>query len=229
LNRPEATDPKKMAEKLDRVARDLKVAKGDPVVPAKPQSAPRSTEADALALHLTARYLERRGDDFVPFDTRSVLGSQKGGNWGDLPSEDWVVLSRADWTKLLPSEDLRAGISWELDRQVAAKLLLHFFPPTENTAFEKNRIDEQSLTARVESVKAGIAHARLEGKLKMKHPFYHKDDSNFVQAELIGYLDMEVDKKHIRSFRLVTQKATYGSAGSIQHFGVAVRSVPAVK
>jgi hypothetical protein len=236
LNRPEATDPERMAEKLTRVVRDLKVAKGDPVVRPKPQSPLReSVQAgpDSLVVHLTARYLQRKGDDFVRFDTQAVLGSQKGGNWGDLPSEGWIVLERTEWTKILPSangvatRDVRPGTSWEPDKVVAAKLLNHFFPPTENTDLAKNRIDEQSLVARVETVENGLARARLDGRLKMKHPFYHKDDGYFVNASLVGYLDIDVATFRVRSFRLVTDDARYSSElNSGQFFGVAVRSVP---
>ena len=236
LNRPEATDPERMAEKLTRVVRELNVTKGDPVVQPKPQSPLRAGEHSdpaSLVLHLTARYLQRRGDELVRFDNQSVLGSQKGGNWGDLPSEGWIVLGRSEWTKLLPASDgdskrdVRAGSSWEPDKAVAAKLLNHFFPPTENTDLAKNRIDEQSLVARVESVENGVARARLDGRLKMKHPFYHKDDNYFASATLVGYLDFEPATGRIRSLRLVTDDATYGvEAKGAQYFGVAVRSVP---
>lgn len=236
LNRPEATDPQRMAEKLTRVVRDLNVTKGGSVVPAKPQSPLRAAagaDTDSLVLHLTARYLHRKGDDFVRFDTQSVLGSQKGGNWGDLPSEGWIVLSRPEWLKLLPTtddasaRDIRPGTSWEPDKVVNAKLLNHFFPPTENTDLAKNRIDELSLIARIESVENGVARARLDGRFKMKHPFYHKDDNNFVSATLIGYLDFEPGPSRIRSVRLVTDQATYGGdVNSNQFFGVAVRLVP---
>lgn len=236
LNRPEATDPVRMAEKLTRVVRELNVSKGDPVVRPKPQSPLREslkTGPDSLVLHVTARYVERKGDELVRFDTQSVLGSQKGGNWGDLPSEGWLVLERSESTKLLSGasgaagREIRAGTSWEPDKAVTATLLNHFFPPTENTDLAKNRIDEQSLTARVESIENGVAHARLEGRLKMKHPFYHKDDDNFVNATLVGYLDFEPASGRIRSFGLVTDTATYGPrTNGAQWFGVAVRSIP---
>ena len=233
LNRPEATNPERMAEKLQRVVRELQVTRGSPVVKPRPQSALRSTpqvERGSLVIHLTARYLQRNGDDLVPFDTRSVLGTQTGGNWGDLPSEDWVVFGHAEWLKLLPAGKVRAGDSWELHREVAARLLRHFFPPKENTAFEKNRIDEQSLRAHAESVRDGVVHARLEGRLRMKHPFYHADDNNFVEASLVGYLDFEPGKQRIRSFRLITDAARYGKPGTgVQPFGVAARSVPGKK
>jgi hypothetical protein len=236
LNRPEATDPERMAEKLTRLVRELKLTKGEPVVRPNPQSPLRESvqaAADSLVLHVTARYLERQGNDFVRFDTSRVLGSQKGGNWGDLPSEGWIVLDRSEWTKLLPAvgdapaREIRVGSSWKPDKPATATLLNHFFPPTENTDLAKNRIDEQSLVARVESIENGAARARLEGRLKMKHPFYHKDDNNFVNATLIGYLDFELGASRIRTLRLVTDQARYGGdVNSTQFFGVAVRSVP---
>ena len=182
LNQSAATDPDRLAEKLQRVIKDLKVAKGDPVAQPAPQSAVPSCDPESLVLHLTARYLDRHGDDFLRVDAKSVLGTRKGGNWGNLPSEDWIMLSSLEWAKLLPPDDVAAGTSWEFDKAVSARVLQRFFPPTENTDFESNRIDDQSLTARVESVQGGIARARIEGKLRMKHRFYHKDDDNFIEA-----------------------------------------------
>jgi hypothetical protein len=227
LNRPEATNPERLAEKMERVIHDLEVTRGEPLLAPAPQSAPPPCAPDSLVLHLTARYLERHGDDFVRLDTKSVLGTQKAGNWGNLPSEDWIVWTKEEWVRLLPPGAVRSGTSWELDKEVPATLLRRFFPPTENTDFDNNRIDDQSLTARVESVEDGVAHARLEGTLTMKHPFYHKDDGNFVRAKLVGFMDFETGTPRIRSLRLVTGRATYGTdANAGQFFGVAVRSVP---
>src|SRR5262249_39672719 len=188
-----------------------KVQKGKPLVKPRPPSAP-SADADALVVHIVARYLERRGDEYVPYDVRKVLGTRKGGNWGNLPSEDWVVLGKAQWAKLLRPGSVRAGASGALDRGVMAKVLTRCSPPTENTDLAKNRIDKQSLQARVESIKKGVVRARLEGQLRMKHPFYHKDDNNFVKASLVGYLEFDVGGKRIRSLQLVTDAARYGGA-----------------
>jgi hypothetical protein len=230
LNQSLATDPGRLADKMEGLAKQVKAVRGGPVVEPAGQSTPPTCDADSLVLHLTARYLERKGNDLVRLDTDSVLGSRKGGNWADLPSEDWIVLGRAEWTKLLPAGQVRPGLSWELDKKAASKLLGHVFPPTENTNFEKNRIDEHSLRAQVESIQDGVARARLEGNLRMKHPFYHQDDNNHVDADLIGYLDFEPGEPRIRSFRLVTDRATYGGdASARQFFGVAVRSVPGGK
>ena len=110
---------------------------------------------------------------------------------------------------------------------VTGKVLRHFYPPTENTDLGKNRLDEQALRARVESIREGVARARLEGRLRMKHSFYHKDTDEFVETRLVGFLEFEPGRDKVRSFRLVTDGATYGAAGKNRHpFGVAVRSEP---
>ena len=46
----------------------------------------------------------------------------------------------------------------------------------------------------------------------MKHQFYpHKPDDNFVDATLVGYLDFDPATRQIKSFKLVTDQATYGT------------------
>jgi hypothetical protein len=61
----------------------------------------------------------------------------------------------------------------------------------------------------------------------MKHPFYHKDDGYFVSATLVGHLDLDIGESRLRSLRLVTDSARYGSdENSGQSFGVAPRPVP---
>jgi hypothetical protein len=106
-------------------------------------------------------------------------------------------------------------------------LLTHFYPETENNDVTKNRIDEISLKGTMVSLAEGLARVRLDGRLKMKHPFYHKADDKFVEATLVGFLDIdfrdiEPGKQSVKSFRLVTDKATYGK----RTFAVAVKSVP---
>ena len=89
-----------------------------------------------------------------------------------------------------------------------------------------NRIEEQSLKGTVTSLKDGVVRARLEGTLKMKHAFYpRKEDKNMVEATLLGYVEFQQDRTRIRALRLVTDTATYG--GARQHFGAALRLVPA--
>ena len=114
-----------------------------------------------------------------------------------------------------------------MDRTLAARVLNYFYPPTENNDVAKNRIEEQTLRATIVSVIRGEAVARLDGALRMKHPFYHKDDDKFAQARIVGYLVFDTSKRTVRSLQLVTDQADYGGPGGGRlPFGVAVRSVP---
>ncbi len=197
-----AAKPEQTIRMLERAVDKLKVPEGKPVIQPSNQSVPPKGEPDSLTLHLTARVLN-------------------GGAWGEFPAENWIVLRPGQFKRLLPNGEVRAGDSWQLDQKESAKLLTYFYPATENNDVVKNRIEQQSLKATVISVKDGVARARLDGRLKMKHSFYHKEDGNVVEAKLIGLLDFEPDKQTIRSLRLVTDGATYGGGT----FAVALQSV----
>ncbi len=221
----DAAKPERLIELLQHAVDTLKLPGGEPVVKPAPQAHAPPCEPGSLVLHLTARYVERRGGDEVRL--HPVLGTARSGQWAHLPSEDWVVLDRDEWAKLLPDGDVRPGTTWEPDRAVLARLLRHFYPPTENTDVAKNRLDEQALKATVLSVRDGVAFARLDGRLRMKHSFYHKDTDEFADTALVGLLEFEPGRTKVRSFRLVTDGASYGGAEKNRHaFGVAVRSEP---
>jgi hypothetical protein len=221
----DAARPERLLDLLQRTVDRLKLAPGEALVKPAPQSHAPHAEPGSLVLHLTARYLRRQGDEYVRL--HPVLGTERSGQWAHLPSEDWVVLDREEWEKLLPAGDVRPGTAWEPDRDVLARLLTHFYPPTENTDVRKNRLDEQEVKATAVSVEAGVARARVEGRLKMKHSFYHKLTDEFVEASLVGFVDFAVDRSKAPSVRLVTDRATYGGEGNArQPFGVAVRSEP---
>ncbi len=225
--------PERVTAMLQNAIERLKVPQGPPVVEPAAQSRAPATQADSLVLHLTARYLIRRDQpearkdsdgEFVPL--QPPLGTAKANGWSAVPAEDWIVLERAEWLKLLPTVRVSVGDSWELDREVGAKILKRFYPASENNDLATNRIDQQNLRATILSVKDGLLRARIEGSLKMKHDFYpSKPDDNFVDAAILGYLEFEQVKPHIHSLMLVTDKAVYGRQP--QRFGVAVRSVAA--
>jgi hypothetical protein len=209
-----------LTEMLRRNVEKLGTREGKPLVAPAPQARPPKADAGALVLHLTARNLVRQGDDFVP--PKVKFGETKSANWGAYPAEDWIVLGRDDWARLLPPGAVKEGQTWEPDKDAAAKLLLRFYPATENNDLKTNRIDRQEVRAKVLSVKDGVAVARLDGSLRMKHPFYHKDDDNVVEATFVGVIEFDADKGKVRSLHLATERAAYGG----RHFGVAVRSVP---
>jgi hypothetical protein len=210
---------------LQRAVDKLKVSAGEALVKPAPQSTAPSCAAGALVLHLTARYLERQGDNYVRM--HPVLGTERSGQWAHLPSENWVVFTPEETRKLLPAGDVKPGTTWDLDRELTTRLLTHFYPPTENTDVHKNRLDQQALKATVLSVRDGVAQARVEGRLKMKHSFYHRDTDEFVETQVVGILEFEPGRSKVRSLRLVTDQATYGPEEKNRHpFGVAVSSIP---
>jgi hypothetical protein len=197
----EAAKLDKLLGLLDSTVARLKLKPGKPLVKPAPQSAPPDAPAGSLVLHLTARPLKG------------------GGSWPGV-SEDWIVYAPAEVKRLLPPGAVRAGQTWRPEPKLASRLLTHVYPVTENNDVRKNRIEEQELTGRVLSVDGGVAHARLEGRLRMRHNFYHKDDGNVVVASLLGYLDFEPSTGKVRTLRLATPSARYGGGS----FGVAVRS-----
>jgi hypothetical protein len=171
-----------------------------PIVEPKAQSVAPKHEKGSLVLHLAAR------------------GLGGGGSW-DGTGENWIVYTPDEATALLPA-NAEVGMTWDLDAKLAARLLVHVYPVTENNDPKKNEIREQSLKGKVISVKDGIALARLDGRLVMRHDFYHKPDGNIVETGLVGYVEFGPRTRTIGSLRLVTDGATYGGG----KFGVAVRS-----
>jgi hypothetical protein len=135
-----------------------------------------------------------------------------------------VALSKPEWRSLLPVGEVRVDTTWKPGEDVAAKLVKHFYPPTENTDLSTNRFEKLEIQGRVESFEGGIAHARLDGRMRMKHPFYHKDDTNFVEAELVGYVRFKSNTREIVSLQFVTENGRYGEGeGRMQYFGAAAR------
>ena len=204
-----------LEETIDR----LKVPAGKTLVPPCAQSQCPKAPADSLILHLVARNVDRKNGEDIPHQVK--LGTTRSIGWGSYPAEDWIILGKDEWSQLAPKGKIAAGMSWEPAPEVAARVLKHFYPSTENNDVGKNRIDRQELKATVVHVKDGAARARLDGSLRMKHPFYHKDDDNFVDAKLLGFLDFDVATGRVLNWQLVTTEATYGRI----RFGVAVRTV----
>ncbi len=195
---------------LNATVEKLGTKPGDPVVKPHPQSAPPEAPEGALVLYLVAR--------------AAGTGPTTGGSWHEFPSENWIVLNKDRWTKLLPNAKISVGDTWPMDKESAAIFLFYFYPQTEDTKdIPKNRIDEQSLKATVVSIDGATVHARLEGAMKMKHNFYPgREDNNFVEASLIGYIEFNTVASKIISLKLVTEKATYAKT----IFDVAVTSTP---
>jgi hypothetical protein len=195
----------KLAEFLEDVRKELNNPAGPPAFPPHPASSAPSAPDDAMVFHLVAR-------------------ANAGGSWHEFPSENWIVLSRAEWSALLPPEPVVAPRnSWTVPRAVSDKLLAWFYPQTEEISeIPRSRIDESNLRMTVTTVQNGVARARIEGSLKLMHSFYpHKPHDDFVNAQLQGFMDFLPREGRIQRLRLITQKATYVD----ESFGVALRSV----
>lgn len=198
----EAAKTDKLLATLKRNIERFELKPGKTLVKPKPQSvAPKGIAKDAAVLHLVSR----------------ALGG--GGSWGGVV-ENWIVLSAAEWSQFLPSDQAELNAEWKIDPAVSAKLLTHFYPSTENNDVSKNVFESQRLTAKVISIDAGKSTAvvKLDGSLKMKHTFYHKADSNVAEADVVGYAKVDLAARKLLELDLTTTKASYAGG----KFGVAV-------
>jgi hypothetical protein len=202
----EVAQPDVLKRLLTNVIGQLGTRPGDPTVKPRPQSVPPKSDAGDLVLHLVSR-------------------SHGSGNWHEFPSENWLILSRPEWTQLFPRETPHAGLSWQLDPTLARKLLARFYPQTEETTNQdRNRIDEAALRLTVTATGDGVARARMDGRLRMKHAFYPgKDSEDNVDATLLDFVDFDATNLHIQRLRIVTERATYKN----EAFGAALRSISA--
>jgi hypothetical protein len=197
----EAAKTKGLIAFLDEMTTKLGTKPGKAVVEPKAQSAPPKHPTGSLVLHLAAR------------------GLGGGGSW-DGTAENWVVYTPEEARKLLPQGEVRVGTTWEPTTTLVTRLLVHVYPVTENNDLKKNEIREQALRGKVLAVKDGVAVARLDGRLVMRHDFYHKPDGKVVETGLLGYVEFSLTAGAVKSLRLVTDGATYGGG----KFGVAIRS-----
>jgi hypothetical protein len=191
-----------MLAMLGGVVDRLKPQPGKPVVPPAPQSAPPPAPPGAVTLHLISR-----GDD--------------RGSWGQFPAENWIVLKPEEWLKLLPTGGVTSGQTWELDRDVSARVLTYFYPQTENNNASIDRIEKQWLNAKALTVKDGMVTARVDGFVRMQHVFYPgRKDAQPLWADIVGVMTFAPGKAP--SLQLVTTRAVHGT----RPFKVAVESVP---
>ena len=195
----------KLATFLDEVRKQLQTPAGPPAFPPHSGSSAPAAPEDAMVFHLATR-------------------GEGHGSWREFPSENWIVLSRSEWSALLPAEPAIAqGAGWTVPRAVSDKLLAWFYPQTEVISqLPQSRIDQGDLRMTVTAVQNGVARARIEGTLKLMHSFYpKKPHDDFVNARLVGFMDFVPGEGRIQRLRIVAEKATYGDSP----FDGALRSV----
>jgi hypothetical protein len=203
LHVAEAARTERLLAMLERATAGLRTTESTaPIVKPRSLSVAPRTGPGSVVLHLTAR--------------------GHGNSWDGFPSENWIVLRPAEREGLLPRGEVKVNERWDIREDVATAILTHFYPQTENNDVTTHRFERRTLSGRVLAVEDGVARARVEGELRMSHRFYPgREDSNVVQAKVIGILEFEPATGAVRRFLLVTDGATYGKGG----LDVAVRSV----
>src|SRR5262249_60600200 len=81
-----ASKVEKLTEMLERTVEKLKLAEGQPLVKPSVQSVAPKAEAGSVVLHLTARTLTRKGDEWVP--VKPALGETRSSGWGACPARE---------------------------------------------------------------------------------------------------------------------------------------------
>jgi len=193
-------------ECLKETVRKLGTREGKPVLPPQAQNPVPKVDKDSLALHVTTRGLP--------------LGAKKF--WSNLPAEDWVVYDRKEWTKFLPPAGAAPGATWDVDRDVAVKLLSRFYPPEDECLRYEygrgRRIDYESASMKASLISKD--RVRIDVSLKMKECFDANRFGFSVAATAVGVVDIDASRKTIHRFVMATEKASCGDAS----IGVAVRS-----
>jgi hypothetical protein len=187
-----ANDPAKMTAFLTRVAAQLHTEPGPPAVKPHPQSIAPASASDSMILHLVSR-------------------SMAGGSWHEFPAENWIVLSRSEWSQLLPVGAVAPNVSWEVPRPVALKLAEWVYPQNEEkTQANRSRVDVAAFRMTVVALEGGRARARIDGKVRLKHAFYPgTQNEDYADSELLGFVDFDVAQRSVQRLRMVTTKATY--------------------
>jgi hypothetical protein len=197
-----AMDTNRLTQLLEGVVKKFGTRSGEPVIPPAVQSSmPPADSASAVFYVVTRRFEKNSPEDF--------------------PGENWIVLGRGEWQKLLPPQAANPGATWILDKEVTTKLLTTVYPPTEDTSSaDRNHIERQELRLTMLPAQPGVSRARIDGSLKMKRSYYpNKPDDRFVDATLLGFAEFDRAGSRIQALQLVTKDASYAG----DSFGAAMR------
>jgi hypothetical protein len=233
LRLPEVGQTDKVLAFLQAMIKKLKVSEGKRLLATKQNAAPpKERPANAVILHTLTRYLNNEGKrcpcpaEFDPISRDNWVNGM--GNRiraaSQLPSENYLIFSRPEWSSLLGPGDYELGTSWKLGTGLTEKLVTHFYPPSENNDLTlAHEVQQQDFQATVVSVKDGVARVRLDGTVKVKHQFTRiLVDNGRADATLVGYVDIDLASRQIKDLQMVSKKATYLN----ENFAVAVRYVP---
>jgi hypothetical protein len=142
---------------------------------------------NALVLHLWTRFAEQ--------------GSNRG------TSQDWVEWTAAEWAKLLPAPQAKAGTSWQVPRAVADKLCERCYPPGPWWSVKQSKVVGSRITATAVQVSKKEVRVKLEGNLELIHPAEGKETDRRVKARVLGFLHYDPAAKAVTSFLLASEQA----------------------
>jgi hypothetical protein len=188
-----AMDIDKEVAFLSALATQEHVQAGPPPFRPQPRSIPPHADSSSLAIHLTARKIEG------------------GRTWNEFPSENWIMLTRQDWSQVLPPSGASLQTTWTMPPAVAMKLGEWVYPQTEEThRVNRSKVELADFRLTIVTLQGSLCRARIEGKVRLVHSFYPGHPAeDYASADLIGFADFDLGRGEVQRLRIVTQKAQY--------------------
>ena len=181
----------------------MKTAGGETLVQPAPTFVPPSVEDDEILLHAASQY----------------------GNRSHLAAEDWIVLSKEEWTQFVPPEKTDSDGAWSISEEVAQKIMIHLYPYAADWNNDLEQITRAEiklypLTAETSETKATYS---VKGIVQMTRNRQAGRLPEPVSAQLLGLVTVQSDAKEVKpKFVLSTGDAFYGR----EPFSSLLRSVP---
>jgi RNA polymerase sigma factor (sigma-70 family) len=211
---PSAHDTDQLLALLQQARDQVRPREGAALVEPAPHSRLQNASPGDLVLHVVSRYVDAAG---APEGRRT--------SWHEVPAEDWLVFAPAEAARLLPAGDRSLGKTWTLDEALARRILVHFYPATEDARRDdstRSRVDRTTLRARLVAIRGDLLRLRLDGDVRMGRRFnktYPATADQPIEAIVSGYLDLD-HSGQILSLKLITERAMFGPSP----FAVSVQS-----
>lgn len=199
--------------RLEALADDLQVPTGPPVASAgagRPALGPGD-----LLLRLTSRFLTttEEAEALRPyFDGRTETGLNGLLLRIEVPAEQWLVLSREDWSALAPGADGAVQVPPAL----RDRLLIELVPPTETYVLLRNRLQEATLTGAVVEDDGDLVRIRFAGSTRVLHPWWgawwkkpDPSDRRYAEASVSGYAHYRRSTGTFEDLALATEGGRY--------------------
>jgi hypothetical protein len=179
---------------------DLKPGEAMPTM--RPAHASQQGE---IVLHVAARYTGDviiRGAQGEPLD-------DKIDEFRVVPQEARAHLSALFTRPLFPPDGAAVGATWEVPNAVMDPVYHWIYPPTEYSAPELTLPVSRTTRAELVALDGERARVRLDGSLKLKHPWWNRDEEKYVETRLVGFVDLDLRARSVRDFRMATVDAVY--------------------